>query len=205
MKSIGRSVVILETDPQLDHLRAFLPGAVQTDKWQRKGTVLVQTEADGTATGLLLKGYKQWAYNRMVLTDLIASTLHLHRDQVVDDVNALFREASPHNCSIPHRATVMWPDELAWVIEALKQTALNRSATVPDEAGMSATLTGWVETDRRTWMRLSDLARSAAHFTYDDIVVTFASPPVAAERVPFHSDMMPPRFIVHLDLTVRKV
>jgi hypothetical protein len=95
MKNIDRPVVVLETDLQLDHLRAFRPGAARTDTWHRRGMALVQTQAAGTVTGLLVKGHKQWAHNRVVLTGLIASTLHLHRDQVVDDVNAIFFREAP--------------------------------------------------------------------------------------------------------------
>jgi hypothetical protein len=39
---------------------------------------------------MMLHGYRRWAHNRMVLVDLIARTMRLHRDQVVDDVNVLF-------------------------------------------------------------------------------------------------------------------
>jgi hypothetical protein len=69
---------------------------------------------------------------------------------------------------------------------------------------MPASWTGAVEIDRRSWMRLRDLAQSAAQFTYDDIVMSFVSPPVATEQAPLHADMMPPRFLVHLELMVRK-
>ena len=88
-----------------------------------------------------------------------------------------------------------WPDDLAWVIQAI--------GSIPKDV-TSMTLTGRLEMERLSWQRLQALARSATSFTYHDVVVTFASPPVATERAPYPSDMMPPRFKVYLELTVRK-
>jgi hypothetical protein len=88
-----------------------------------------------------------------------------------------------------------WPEDLGWVIEAL--------GPIPNDI-TSITLKGQLEMERLGWLRLQALARSAASFIYRDAVVTFASLPVAAERIPHHSDMMPPRFSVQLELTVRK-
>lgn len=89
----------------------------------------------------------------------------------------------------------LWPTDLEWVIEAL--------GSIPNDV-TSMTLKGGVETNRPDWGRLQALARLATSFTYRDVVVTFASPPAGGERPPAHSDMMPPRFKVYLELTVRK-
>ena len=89
----------------------------------------------------------------------------------------------------------VWPDDLGWVIEAM--------GSIPKDV-TSTTLKGQLEMERLSWQRLQALARSATSFAYHDVVVTFASPPVATEREPHHSDMMPPRFKVYLELTVRK-
>ena len=88
-----------------------------------------------------------------------------------------------------------WPQDLNWVIEAMGPMPDGRSST---------TLKGQLEMERQSWQRLQVLARSATSFTYRDVVVTFASPPVATERSAHHSDMMPPRFRVSLELTVRR-
>ncbi len=88
-----------------------------------------------------------------------------------------------------------WPEDLGWVIDAL--------GFIPADV-TSMTLKGKVEMERWSCQRLQAAARSATLFTYRDVVVTFASPPVATERERHHSDMMPPRFSVALELTVRK-
>lgn len=66
------------------------------------------------------------------------------------------------------------------------------------------TLKGRIEMNRPSWQRLQAVASSATSFIHSDVVMTFASPPVAVELSPYHSDMMPPRFKVYLELTVRK-
>lgn len=88
-----------------------------------------------------------------------------------------------------------WPPDLAWMIDALD--------SIPSDA-TSTTLKGRLEADRSSWLRLQALARLETSFTYGNVVVTFASPPVAVERSAQHSDMMPPRYRVSLELTVRK-
>lgn len=84
------SAVILEGNAELDQLRVFLPAAARSQAWQTKGDIKIQAQPDGTVTAMMLHGYRRWAHNRMVLVDLIARTMRLHRDQVADDVNVLF-------------------------------------------------------------------------------------------------------------------
>jgi hypothetical protein len=88
-----------------------------------------------------------------------------------------------------------WPADLGWVIEAL--------GSVPDDI-TSMTLSGFTEMDRPSWQRLQALARSEGSFTYRTLVLTFAAQPFARERPPYHSDIRPPRFRVHLELNIRK-
>ncbi|MFI5029847.1 MAG: hypothetical protein ACHQPH_04000 [Reyranellales bacterium] len=76
--------------------------------------------------------------------------------------------------------------------------------SIPNDTA-SKILKGSLETDRQSWLRLQARARSATLSSYDDMIVAFASPPVAGERSAYLSDMMPPRFEVYLELTVRKV
>jgi hypothetical protein len=89
-KQRAASVVILEDNAELDELQVFLPVAARSQAWQTKGDIKIQALPDGTVTAMMLHGYRRWVHNRMVLVDLIARTMQLHRDQVVDDVNALF-------------------------------------------------------------------------------------------------------------------
>jgi hypothetical protein len=89
----------------------------------------------------------------------------------------------------------LWPADLEWVIEAL--------GSIPNDVA-PMTLKGQVEMNRLDWTRLQAVARSATSFSYRGAVVAFASPPAGRERPPAHSDMMPPRFKVYLELTVRK-
>jgi hypothetical protein len=90
LKHRAASVVILEDNAELDQLQVFLPAAAHSQAWQTKGDIKIQALPDGTVTAMMLHGYRRWAHNRMVLVDLIARTMRLHRDQVIDDVNVLF-------------------------------------------------------------------------------------------------------------------
>ncbi len=82
--------MILENNVELDQLQVFLLAAARSQAWQTKGDIQIQALPDGTVTAMMLHGYRRWTHNRMVLVDMIARTMRLHRDQVVDDVNALF-------------------------------------------------------------------------------------------------------------------
>jgi len=66
------------------------------------------------------------------------------------------------------------------------------------------TLKGQVEMNRLDWTRLQAVARSATSFSYRGAVVAFASSPAGGNGRRHIPNMMPPRFKVYLELTVRK-
>lgn len=81
--------LILEADSGHDELRAFLRGTPRSGEWRGTGDVRRLTQPDGTVTGLSIHGYRKHADNRLVLVDLIARNLDVHRDDVVEAVARL--------------------------------------------------------------------------------------------------------------------
>jgi len=76
--------LVLELDPERDQLYAFLSDPEESAQWHGAGDLRMLSLSDGTVIGMAIGGYSRWSKHRSALVNLIASTLRVSRNDVVD-------------------------------------------------------------------------------------------------------------------------
>jgi hypothetical protein len=89
LEGVAVPSLILHADAARDELRASFSAAVQAGEWRGDDDLKMLVSPDGKVVELVVRGYRRWARNRIVLVDLIARTMNVHRDEVMSLVAAL--------------------------------------------------------------------------------------------------------------------
>lgn len=74
-----------------DQLYALLSDPEESAQWHGAGDLRMVSLPDGTAIGMAIGGYSRWSKHRSALVNLIASTLRVSRNDVVDALPQLLK------------------------------------------------------------------------------------------------------------------